>query len=288
MGLEFGILFAAFSAMILWAVGDFLIQKSTRKVGDLEALAFIGIIGTLGLIPFMIKDFDKLFSVSNLILLLVLGIVSFVAALFDLEALRIAKLSTTDIIIELELPITILMGYFFFKEGLSIMQFVITSFIFVGILLVATESFSHWKLKWERGILLAFLAAVGMGLINFLTSASSRDISPIMAVWAPWFILTVFCLVLIYKRGDFPKFAKNASKFKWLLLSMGIIDTAAWVFYSFAVFNENIGLITAITESYPAVALFLGVWLNKEKINWHQYLGAALAIVSSIALAAFL
>lgn len=79
----------------------------------------------------------------------------------------------------------------------------------------------------------------------------------------------------------------NASKFPWLILWMGIIDTAAWVFYSFAVYNENVGLVTAITESYPAVAIFLGVWLNKEKINWHQYLGAGLAIVSSVALAIF-
>jgi len=77
----------------------------------------------------------------------------------------------------------------------------------------------------------------------------------------------------------------NAKKFKWLVIGMGIIDTAAWIFYSFAVFNENVGIITAITESYPAVAMFLGVWINKEKINWHQYLGAGLAIVASVALA---
>lgn len=287
MGLAIGVLVAAFTAMLCWAVGDFLIQKSTRKIGDLESLAFIGAIGTLALIPLMLKDFPLIFSSSNLILLLILGIVTFIAAIFDFEALRIAKLSTADIIMELELPITIVLGYIFFKEGLSPLQFVITSMIFIGILLIATESLSHWKIKWEKGVFMAVLAAIGMGLINFLTSASSRSISPIMAIWAPWFVVTVFCFVLIYKREGFPKLLRHASKYKWLILWMGIIDTAAWLAYAFAVHSENIGVITAITESYPAVAMFLGVWINREKINWHQYLGAALAIIASITLAFF-
>ncbi len=278
-------LFAAFCAMLCWAFADFLIQKSTRKIGDLESLAFIGIIGTIGLIPLMIKDFDLLFSKSNLILLFILGVVTFIAAVIDFEALKIAKLSTADVIMELELPITIALGYVFLKEGLSLLQFFIVGVIFLGTLLVATESFAHWKIRWEKGVLLSILAAVGMGLTNFLTSASSRNISPIMAVWGPWFFFTIFCLVLILKREGLPKMVKHFSKFKWLVLGMGIFDTAAWIFYSFAVVKENVGVITAITESYPAVAVLLAVSFNKEKVNWHQYLGAALAIVASISLA---
>jgi uncharacterized membrane protein len=66
---------------------------------------------------------------------------------------------------------------------------------------------------------------------------------------------------------------------------MAIFDTASWIFYSFAVFNGEISIITAITESYPVVALFLGVWFNKEKIKKHQYLGAILTIIASFILA---
>ena len=287
MGLEIAIVFA-FGAMLCWAVGDFLIQKSTRKIGDIESLVVIGAIGTIVLFPLILKDFNLIFTLPNLILLLVLGVITFVAAIFDFEALKIAKLSTADIIMELELPITISLGYIFFREGLSIIQFVIISLSFIGIIRVATESFAHWKIKWEKGLLMAILAAVGMGLVNFLTSASSRSISPIMAIWAPWVIFTLFCVIVLIKRKGFSKLAKDVSKYKWLLIWMGIIDTAAWLFYSFAVFDKHVGIITAITESYPAVAVFLGVWLNREKVNWHQYLGAALAIGSSILLVFFI
>lgn len=284
MGLEVSLLFA-FAAMFCWGIGDFLIQKSTRKIGDLESLAFIGVIGTLFLLPFLINDFYLLFSLPNLILLGVLGIITFIAALFDFEALKEGKLSIIDVIIELELPVTIFLGFVFFKDTLSFFQIMIISFIFLGIILIATKSFSHWRIRWEKGLLMALVAAVGMGIINFLTAASSKTISPLMAVWFPWLIFSVLCLFFIWKREGFSKFIKNGKKFKWLVLFMGIFDTLAWIFYAFAVFNEEISIITAITESYPAIALFLGVLINREKIRWYQWSGAFLALLASFVLA---
>ena len=284
MGLEVSLLFA-FAAMLSWGIGDFLIQKSTRKIGNVEALAFIGIIGTVFLLPFLISDFYLLFSLPNLILLAVLGIITFIAALFDFEALKEGKLSIIDVIIELELPVTIFLGFVFFKDTLTLLQIFVISFIFLGIVLIATKSFSHWKVKWEKGLLMALVAAVGMGLINFLTAASSKTISPLMAVWFPWVIFSVLCLFFIWRREGFSKFLKNGKKFKWLVLFMGIFDTLAWIFYAFAVFDEEISIITAITESYPAIALFLGVLINREKIRWYQWLGAFIALLASFLLA---
>jgi drug/metabolite transporter (DMT)-like permease len=288
MALETSIIITAFGAMLCWAFGDFLIQRSVRKVGVLESITIIGLVGTIGLLPFMIKDFHSVFSLQNIFVLLILGIISFVVAIFDFEALKISKLSTTEIIITLELPMTIILGIIFFREGLTLPQLMVTFLIFIGILLVATESLANWKIHWEKGVLLAFVAAIGMGFTNFLTSFSSRSISPLMAIWGPCFIFTIFCVVLLIKKGSFPKFIHDVKRYRWLLLGMGVIDTAAWIFYSFAVFGENIGIVTAITESYPAVAVFLGVWLNKEKINWHQYVGAVIAIVASVVLAIFI
>ncbi len=284
MALEVSILFA-FAAMLCWGFGDFFIQRCTRKVGDVESLAFIGIIGAIILIPFIIDDFNLLFSLPNLLLLLILGIVTFIMALLDFEALRQGKLSIVDVIIELELPTTILLGFIFFRETLSSIQLLIISFIFIGIVLVATKSFSHWKTKLEKGVLLAFFAAIGMGIVNFLTASSSRQISPLMAVWFPWIIFTIMCLIFIWKREGFSKLIKNGKKFKWIVLAMGIFDTLAWVFYAFAVLKAEISIVTAITESFPAITIFLGFWLNKEKINWHQWLGAGLALGASFALA---
>jgi drug/metabolite transporter (DMT)-like permease len=59
------------------------------------------------------------------------------------------------------------------------------------------------------------------------------------------------------------------------------------VFFAFALAAENASVVTAITESYPAVALLLGVWINREKIRAHQYAGALIALCAGIALGLF-
>ncbi len=284
MNLESGIFFA-FGAMLCWGIGDFLIQRSTRKVGDLHALTFIGLIGTLGLLPFAIKEFPLLWNTSNILLLLALGIVTFISAIFNLEALKQGKLSIIDVVFEIELPITIALSLMFFRESLTSTEWLLVSLILIGIILIATKSFSHWKTRLERGVVVAFIAAIFMGLVNFLTASSAKTVSPLMAIWGSWVIFTIFCLIVIAYRKDFRVFFRNGIEYKWLLLGMGIFDTLAWICYSFAVFRNEIAIITAITEAYPAIALFLGVWFNKEKIRWYQYLGAVLALGASFILA---
>ncbi|MFA7707982.1 MAG: DMT family transporter [Candidatus Pacearchaeota archaeon] len=282
--IETSILFA-FGAMLFWAFGDFFIQKCTRKIGNVESLAFIGLIGSILLLPFIISQFSSIFNFQNFLILSVLGVITFVGAILNFEALKQGKLSIIDVIIELELPVVIILAFIFFKETLSLKQALLISLIFTGIVLVSTKSFSHWKTRFEKGIILAFLAAIGMGIIDFLTSFSSRQISPIMAIWFPWIIFTLFCFIFILKGKGFKRFLKDGWKHKWIVLAMGIFDTLAWFLYAFATLKNEVAIVTAITESYPALAICLGVWFNKEKINWHQWLGAVLALLASIALA---
>lgn len=285
MGLEIGIILA-FVAMICWGFGDFFIQKSVRKIGDVEALALIGLIGTIGLLPFVWRDFSSLYSFYGLAVLILLGVVTFVVALFNFEALKKGKLSVIEVVFELELPVVIILGFIFFGEKLSLTQFFIIGFIFLGIILMTLKKgftknmFSHL----ERGVFLGIIGAVGMGFIDFLTVASSRQVNPLMAIWVPWIIFTLMCFFVLFRRGGFGKFVKDSWKFRWLVLFMGIFDTLAWLAYAFSTAGNEIGIITAITESYPAIGLFLGIWINKERVNWHQYLGAFLAVVASVTL----
>ncbi|MBU3978359.1 EamA family transporter [Patescibacteria group bacterium] len=56
-----GILFA-FIALFSWGIGDFLIQKSTRKFGDWLALFYICAFSTVVLLPFVYKDLGVVIS----------------------------------------------------------------------------------------------------------------------------------------------------------------------------------------------------------------------------------
>ncbi|MFH1650036.1 MAG: DMT family transporter [Candidatus Woesearchaeota archaeon] len=278
-------LVAAFGAMLAWGVGDFLIQRSVRTVGSVQALAFIGIVGSVGLLPFVVNDFQVLASWNGLIILIVLGVVTYAVAIMVFDALKDGKLAIIDVLLELELPVVIFLGFVFFKETLTGLQALIVAIIFVGMILIALERFSWKKHKWEKGVLLGVAAAVGIGVLDFLTAAGARAVSPLMAVWVPWVIFTIISFVVIFYKKEFGLFIKNAKAHRNLVFMTGFADTIAWLFYALALTGAGIGITTAITEAYPAIAVVLGVLLNKERIRKHQWLGVLLTIGGSIALA---
>jgi drug/metabolite transporter (DMT)-like permease len=78
MNIDISIVFA-FAAMLFWGVGDFLIQRTTRKIGALATLTWIGIIGTIILLPFAWGDFHLLKTKANVVLLLMLGSITFIS-----------------------------------------------------------------------------------------------------------------------------------------------------------------------------------------------------------------
>lgn len=283
MGVSIVIVFA-FAAMLSWGFGDFFIQRSIRKIGGIETLAWIGLIGSIGLLPFVFKEISLLQNPSNLLLILGLGIISFASALFDFKALKEGKLSVTEVMLEAELPITIALSYIFLKEVLNTFQAIVILFILFGIILTAIKSFNHFRSRIEKGVVLAFIAAFLFGFLNVGIGFSSKLLSPLFVIWGSWAVYTVLCLVIIFFQGGSRKFFSQGLKNKRLILIIGVIDTLAWIFYAFALSKSEVSIVTAITESYPAIALILGVWVNKEKVLLHQYFGAAIAIVCSVLL----
>jgi len=274
----------ALISMLGWGFTDFFVQRSARKVGDVETLAFIVVIGTIAFFPFIIGELPLLLIPENFALLVVLGIVAFAAAIINFEALREGKLSVIDVIFEIELPVTVLLAFVFFGEVFSMIQFFLVICVLIGIVLIATKSFKHWRTRLEKGVLLAFIAAILMGCTNFLIATSARQVSPLVAVWFSWVLVAVLCLVIIARKKTLNLFVRNFWRYKWLMLIMAFADLTAWILYSLALVENELWIVTAITESYPAVALILGVKLNKEKAKKHQYLGALIALVACILL----
>lgn len=285
MGMELGIIFA-FGAMIFWGIGEFFIQKNVKKEGCSESLLFIGFFALVVLLPFVWKEIPALMYLPNLLLILFLGIITYIASMLNFRALKEGKLSVVEVVFEIELIVTILLGIFIFQERLSWVQWLVVSFIFIGIILMAVKKhhLKNPRLFLEKGVLIGFLGALFMGGVNFFTASSARQMSPVMAIWGPAVVFSILCLIGIGRQEGFVKMKENFCRFKWLILLMGLLDVLAWMSYAFATRTNEVGIITAITESYPAICLILGLWINKEKILFHQYIGASLALVCSFIL----
>lgn len=284
----FGILWALV-ALFGWAIGDFTIQRVTRFAGTVKALFYIASLGAIVLLPFAWPHLGELARPNNLMLLALGVCVTFFAAIFDFEALEDGKLAVVEPVLGMELPIIVLLSMVFHGEKLSWFQLALIACIFIGITFVVTSRRIRWhhRMVLEKGFVFAGIGAVGMALTNFLYGVTSQEASAILTVWFIHTIIALVCLVIMARRRAIRTIAKDLRKHGFLIVAMAVADNAAWLGFAQASTLIPICIATAVSETYIAFTLVLGVVVNREKFRRHQYYGAAFAIAALIALSFF-
>ncbi|MEI6850201.1 MAG: DMT family transporter [archaeon] len=286
MGQTLGILFAVI-AMLGWGFGDFFIQKSVRKIGDMSSLFFITLAGAISLIPFVYQDMHFMFdSYFNFFLLFFGSAILFLAAVLDFEALKVGKLSVIEPLWSLEIVFASLLSFIVLGEVLESNQLVSILSLFIGLILVSLRNPDVFKkFFFERGVFIGILSASMMGTANFFMGWMARETDPLFAKWFFDCVLVILSLIIILKRKEFRLLKKEFMKNKKMVLSMCIFDNIAWTFYSMSMALIPISIATSFSESYIILAVLLGVYVNKEKLKKHQIVGLVIAIISAIYLA---
>lgn len=280
-----GIIFAIV-AMLCWGFGDFLIQKSLRKIGDWETLFIIAGFGCIILLPFVWNDFPSLLLPgSGKTILVGASVALFIAALLEFEALRRGKLSVIEPTWSLEIPSAVLFSYLILGEKLGAFQLVIIGVLIVGLFLVSYRGtvFSK-KFFLERGVVLSIVAAICMGMANFFVGWGARATDPLMVN----FVISFFSLfgagIVILFKGKFTQMFRDIKDSPKSLLVMSLFDNMAWIAFAFAMTLAPIGIAAALSESYIVIAVILGIVVNKEKLEFHQKIGLCIAVVSAVVL----
>ncbi len=285
--MELGIIFAVV-AMLSWGIGDVLIQKTTRTIGNWESLFIISTFGVIVILPFVAGKSWTLFTTAGSALpaLLLAGLILFFAALLDFEALREGKLAVVEPIWSLEIPVSALLAYILLREHLSILQIVTIAFLIVGLAFV---SFRGGKIKakhfLEKGALIAVLAACFMGTANFFMGLSGRFTDSLVTNFITSLIIMVLTGIYLLYRGRIGKLFKDIRQHKKLLFTMSFFDNLAWVAFVAAMALAPIGIVVALSESYIIIVVLIGIFINKEKIVKHQKFGLVIAVASAILLA---
>ena len=279
----------AFVAMLCWGFGDFLIQKSVRKLGDWETMFVITGFGFIVLLPFAWHSIPGLFggSLYDLGMLLLSSVVLFGAALLDLEALKRGKLSIVEPIWSLEIVSAAFLSFVLLKEVVSVLQAVIILVLMAGLMLVAfSEKRITKAIFLEKGVIIAAVAAISMGCANFFLGWSGRLTSPVMVNFFTDAFLLAASSIFILTKGRFKSVFKDIKSGYSLILPMAVADNAAWLAYIFSMSLVPIAIATALSESYIIIAVLLGILVNKEKLHLHQKIGLVAALVAAITLAA--
>lgn len=281
-----GVLFAL-GALISWGVGDFLIQRSTRKFGDGIALFFITAIGAIALLPLVWSDIPGMFTVSQTGLVLwATSLVMLAAALLDFEALRIGKISVIEPVYSFEIAVAALLGVWLLHERLSPQQIALIAVLMVGIFLVSMQRLKTMAgRKLERGVLMAIAATVMMGAMDVTVGIGARQTNPLII---NWFISAFVAIVMagyLTVFGEWSHIRRQWHTNTPLIISVGFMDNIAWIFFAYSVLTIPVAITTAISESYIVLASLLGLWLNRERLRRHQIVGLIVAAGAAVFLA---
>lgn len=128
------------------------------------------------------------------------------------------------------------------------------------------------------GIIFAFLAMFCWGL-------GARLTDPLMVNWFISFFIALPLGFYLLLSGQFGKIFSFWRGNKKLIMAVSIIDNLAWIFFTAAALYIPIAIATGISESYIALAVGLGLIINKEKIFWHQKVGLGICVAAVVILA---
>lgn len=272
----------AFISMLCWGLGDFLIQKSTRKMGDWETLFIITGFGSIVLFPFAIKPTIELFykDTSSLLVLVLASVVIFVASIINFEALKRGKLSVVEPIWSFEIIMTSILALLILNEKISYIQLILIFLLLISLALVAfREKKINLSFFLEKGAILAVFGAITMGSANFLMGWSGRLSDPVTVIFFTNIFIAVITGIYLLLNGKINKTFFDLRKNYKLLIPMSIYDNVAWLAFVFAMTLAPIGIVTAFSESYIIIAVILGLMINREKLQIHQKIGLFCAII---------
>lgn len=291
MEFEFGILFALFT-LFLWGGGDFLIQRTTRQIGNWETVFLIGLFGTILLTPFVYQDVVRYLSAASIIAVLaVASIFGLVASLFDFESLKKGKIAAVEPILALEIPTVAVLSLIFLKEVLSLLELFLIAVIIIGLVLVSLREHNFKLLRskgLEKGVILMTIAAILMGGTAFFVGYGSRITNPLFVNWFVAIIATVFMAAYLFFKGTLPRLVKNVLKSPKLVFTTCLFDNLAWISFAAAVLFIPITIAMTLSENFIAVAVLLGLIVNREMLRLHQKIGFVLALAGTVVLCLFI
>lgn len=278
----------ALVAMLAWGVGDFFVEKSTRKVGDWETLFIISLIGSIILLPFIYKQLPQLFSFDReFYALFIVSTTLLIATLLGFEALKEGKIAVVDPLYALEIPIAGSLAFIILGESVKFYQIILIAILTTGLILISVKPNCLLKKTWlEKGVMFAVFGSVFMGISSFLIGFSSREINPLVTTWFFSLFMMISCLIYLIDKRRLNHLIEDIFKNPRFMFLAGLSDNIAWIAYAFALSLAPMAITVALVESSIIINVLLGLFINKEKIYSHQKIGLILAIVSAIILSA--
>ena len=260
---------------IAWGAGDFSAGFASRKSGVVSVVLFSQLIGAAFLFLLAMVFSESLPPLRDMALgglAGVFGVLGLIALYEGLSQGRMGIVAPLSAIVTALIPI----GFAFFKEGLPAVPQIIG--LVLALVSVWLLSFSKEKEKHYRftEFTLPLLAGIGFGLFFVLIDTATQ-------VSVLWPLVGTRCVSLVMMSILFLA-SSNAhvpqkSQFTFIALA-GICDVMGNMFFALATNIGRLDISAMLSSLFPAATITLAWFFLKEKLNRHQWLGVAVALVA--------
>lgn len=293
MGILLGLLAALF-----WGISDFLVRYSARLIGAYRTLLFMQFTGLVGLTIYLVVTGELARSIINNTwqIWVWAGLVALLSTLSSLSLYRAFEIGLLMVVSPITggyaivtVVLSLLSG-----ERISTIHMVGIIVVLLGATCVATvfgESVEEEEKREKgekrfsgglsRGVGWAILAALGFGFAFWVLGFK---VTPVLGGIIPaWLTHLVGPSVLIL----FAPLARQSIRLPlgrvwWYLAVISVVDTAAFVAYSFGLTLDQVAVVSVLGSLYSAVTVILAWIFIRERLQWSQWLGIGVVFVGIV------
>ncbi len=276
------------TAALCWGTADFMAGYAARQIGTYRALLFMQFIGLAGLSIYLFASGEMARLMQSVAVgvwgwaLLGAGL-NIVSSLALYRSFEVGVMSIVSPIAASYAALTVILAILS-GETLSPLRAVGIVAALLGVLLASTSlraaeaELVKRRGKLPPGVGLALVAALGFGvgfwMLGFLIIPQLGGVAP---VWVSR-LTTVLVLPLI-ARPIGQSIALPRGAVWWLILGVGIFDTAAFVANTIGLTTDQVAVVSVIASLFSAVTVLLAWVFLRERLAWNQWLGIGIIFV---------
>jgi uncharacterized membrane protein len=276
------------SGAVCWGIADFLARFSSRRVGAYRTLLFMQVFGFLGLSVYLewTHGFAQVAAHGwkPWAFGAIAGLLNMVSSLALYYSFQIGVMSVVAPVSSsypaLTVALALLSG-----ERIQILRGIGLAVTLVGVVLASTTfawenaptpaDGNHPRARLAKGVLWAIVAAVGFGfLFWFLGFHVVPALGSVISVWM--IRLTSFTVMIIAAAPTKQSIALPRGSVWWMLLGVGLLDTAAFVFNNAGLHTGQVSVVSVLASLYGAVTVVLSWIFLRERLEHSQWLGIVL------------
>lgn len=282
---------AALGTAFCWVASSTSFEYSGKKVGTL-VLNLMRLIVSFVIITvinyFITSGFKNLNLTSDSVRALALsGFIGFVIGdMFLFQAFIEIGARISMLIMALAPPITAILGYFLLKESLTAFQILGMVVTILGIALVILgkeKGTSKVVMRHPlKGIIFAFIGAIGQGLGLIYSKIGVADLNPFVATEIRIFTGILCFMVIITATKNWTNFAgafKNRSAMAGITVGSLFGPVIGVSLSLMAVKYTSAAVASTLMAIVPVIIIPVSIFIFKEKIARKEMFGAVIGVL---------